>query len=140
MGRSERQAGMSGVRTAILSDRPRTGRVPMNYNLEIDDVGYGCPPMATRWKKGECGNPDRKYKRSAKNIQSIMAEIFESQLEISENSVTRRITFLEAILLKLYIKASSGDRKAFKVLMNYIKFFNHGRPVDEEIIVEYRDY
>lgn len=100
-------------------------------------VGYKRPPKETQWKKGQCGNPKRQYKRRKRSIIETIDALFENQVEIVENGQTRRISSFEAIVLQLWSKVMSGDRKAANVFMMYLKFANSGGCDKEEFIFEF---
>src|SRR5262249_28944974 len=40
------------------------------------EVGYCRPPKAARWKKGQCGNPNRIRKRAPKRVVEMIDEFF----------------------------------------------------------------
>jgi hypothetical protein len=44
----------------------------MNIPSEKYAVGYGRPPEHSKWKKGQCGNPARIRKRTAKPIVAMI--------------------------------------------------------------------
>ena len=104
-------------------------------------IGYGRPPKETQWKKGQCGNPKRIRKRAPKRIARIIHDAFEEKIDIAENGVARRVSVFEAIALQLWLKATSGDRRALSVLFSYLKHFS---PDDDdtgfEIVYVDNDY
>jgi Family of unknown function (DUF5681) len=75
-------------------------------------VGYKRPPEKGRWKKGQSGNPRRRYPaRSISAVEMIDGELLRP-IDVVENGVTRRVSTLEAIILQLWRKEVSGDRRA----------------------------
>jgi hypothetical protein len=66
------------------------------------EVGYGRPPKATRWKKGQCGNPNRVRKRARKRAVEMIDEFFAVEIDVVENGISRRVTNFEAIVLQLW--------------------------------------
>jgi hypothetical protein len=41
-------------------------------------VGYKRPPQHSQWKKGQCGNPKRQYKRAPKGTVALIDAAFEA--------------------------------------------------------------
>ena len=82
----------------------------MNLRQKDYEVGYKRPPQHTQWKKGQCGNPKREYKRAPKGTVALIDAAFEARIDIVENGASRRVSVLEAILIQLWIKEMSGDK------------------------------
>lgn len=74
-------------------------------------VGKGQPPLATRWKAGQSGNP-RGRPKGAKNLVTIFDEALSQKLEIQENGKVRKISAREGIVRRLVNQALKGDIKA----------------------------
>jgi Family of unknown function (DUF5681) len=87
------------------------------------EVGYGRPPKSTRWKKGQCGNPNRVRKRAPKRVVEMIDEFFAAEIDIVENGISRRVSNFEAIVLQLWRKAVTGtSKRAVNVLLKYLEF------------------
>jgi len=102
-------------------------------------VGYKNPPQQTRWKKGQCGNPKRQYRRAPKGTVALIDAAFEKQIDIVENGASRRVSAFEAILLQLWKKEMAGDKRATAVRLQYQAFVERrcGKP-EAEFIVEHQ--
>jgi hypothetical protein len=87
-----------------------------------DDVGYKRPPKTTQWKKGQCGNPRRQYKRVPKGTVALIDAEFAKQIDIVKNGQSRRVSVFEAILLQLWTKEMSGNKRAVDVRLKYQEF------------------
>lgn len=74
-------------------------------------VGYGKPPLGTRFKKGRSGNP-RGRPRKPDTLQAIMLEEVTSKVPIRENGRTKRVTPTHAMIKQLKAAGLSGDAKA----------------------------
>ncbi len=77
------------------------------------EVGYRKPPVNTRFRKGESGNPNGRP-RGTRNFSSIFAKSFREKVVISENGKRKTITKLEAATKQLANKAASGDLVALR--------------------------
>ena len=86
------------------------------------EVGYGRPPKRTQWQKGQCGNPKRIRKQNPKPVVEMIDEFFAGEIDIVENGISRRVSNFEAIILRLWIKAMAGKKRAANVLLQYQAF------------------
>jgi hypothetical protein len=84
------------------------------------EVGYGKPPKATRFRKGQSGNP-RGRKRSGENYLSIFKRLVTKQVRVSDNGVQRRLSFAEAIILKNYQAALRQDQTAMSNVFRLVE-------------------
>ena len=94
----------------------------MNLRQKDDEVGYKRPPKQTQWKKGQCGNPKRQYQRAPRGTVALIDAAFEKQIAIVEKGESRRVSVFEAILLQLWTKEISGDKRATAVRLKYQEF------------------
>lgn len=82
-------------------------------------VGYGKPPVATRFKKGESGNRSGRPKPQAdkaslgKELVAAMSEL----ITVTENGRQKKITKLQAALKQISNKAALGDTKSLRLLV-----------------------
>jgi hypothetical protein len=60
---------------------------------EESRIGYGRPPVATRFRKGVSGNP-RGRPKGARNIATVVAATLGERISITENGRRKRITKL----------------------------------------------
>jgi hypothetical protein len=96
-------------------------------------VGYGLPPVKSRWKKGQCGNPNRKRRRRPPTMKEMIDSFFSTEIWVTENGVRRRCSAFEAIVSQLCIKADAGNRRAARALLRYVEF-TKGQGGSREII------
>ena len=90
------------------------------------DVGYGRPPLRSRWKKGQSGNSRKKPKRS-ENVIEILDRLLLSPVVLALNGETQRVPAIEAIVSQLQLKELSGNSKASRTLLRYQRLANeHG--------------
>lgn len=74
-------------------------------------VGYGAPPLASRWPKGVSGNP-RGPRKKNRTRRYMLEQVAYRIHEISEGNKRKRKTALEIILLRLRTKAIEGNKAA----------------------------
>lgn len=93
-------------------------------NEQEDDykVGKGKPPKATRFKKGQSGNPKGRPKGS-QNPATIFNRIAREVITVTENGRTRKLTKLEGIILQAHNKALAGKPKSVSDYLNLYKAF-----------------
>lgn len=78
------------------------------------EVGKGRPPVSTRWKPGQSGNPKGRPK-GAKNFATLWSEGLNQKVRIRENGRVRKITRAEGIVTQVLNQALKGDIKAAAV-------------------------
>ena len=83
-------------------------------------VGYGKPPIHSRFKKGQSGNPKGRQKGS-KNLSTLMEHALDEPVTIKENGSQKVITKREAFLKQLVNKAASGDLRSIQLAINYLQ-------------------
>lgn len=79
-------------------------------------VGYGRPPVRTRFAKGKSGNP-RGRPKGAKNLTTLLADELNRKIAIREGDVTKRVTKREAMVKRICESALKGDHKALMAIM-----------------------
>lgn len=82
-----------------------------------EGTGYKRPPTATRWKKGQSGNPTGKKKGTPNLKTDLMSELGEF-IQITESGAPRRITKQRALLKSLAARGIQGDTKAANLVLN----------------------
>jgi hypothetical protein len=85
-------------------------------------IGYKRPPKASQWKKGQSGNPKGGRKHTMLNAVETIDRLFAKQIDIVEHGMKRRISVLEAILLRLWANEIAGDKRAAAVRLKYEEF------------------
>src|SRR5215467_1576536 len=91
---------------------------PPRHSLGNYTVGRGRPPVATRWKPGQSGNPKGRPQGS-KNLLTILDKALNKKIRIQENGKWRTITTREAIATRLVHDSIKGNIRAIAFLLNY---------------------
>ena len=108
------------------------------------DVGYCKPPVATRFKPGQSGNPTGRPKGSP-NLKTMFEKILKETISLREGNVTKKITKAEAVVRGLVIGAMKGDTRSQMTLFRLAEQIGQfeERPatthVIERVIVDARD-
>jgi hypothetical protein len=87
-----------------------------NLSYAGGPVGYKKPPAKHQFKKGQ-KPPGSGRKKGGKNLETLFYEIMDGEILITENGKKRRVSFLEACLLKARGRALQGS------LLDTIRFF-----------------
>ena len=86
------------------------------------EVGYGRPPVHTRFKPGQSGNPKGRRKGS-KSPKAVLEEVLARPITILEGGRRRTVKQVEAIFMALTAKALRGDLRAanqvFKLMTQF---------------------
>ena len=101
-------------------------------------VGYGRPPMMTRFRPGQSGNP-RGRPKGARNLSTVLAAALSERVAITENGRRRRITKLEAAVKQLVNRAASGEARATQLLLALVQA-NEARPPNRRQSAQRRRY
>jgi hypothetical protein len=84
-----------------------------------EGTGYKRPPLGSRWKKGQSGNPSGR-KRGTPNLKTdLLAELAEV-IQINEGGSSKRITKQRALLKSLAARAIQGDSRAANLILSLV--------------------
>lgn len=97
-----------------------------------NDVGYCKPPKHTQFKPGRSGNP-RGRPKGAKNETTILREILNKRIAIREGGRTRKVSVLEAMLMKYVEDALKGNPKTATFVLNRYRLAEGGSPETSEM-------
>src|SRR5580692_11879287 len=84
-----------------------------------DGVGYGRPPKATQFKKGQSGNP-RGRPKGSRPVGAVLQEILGQRIAVTENGRTRRLPALEVMLRRLANDAMRSEPSALKLMLSLV--------------------
>jgi Family of unknown function (DUF5681) len=93
-------------------------------------VGYRRPPVGTRFRPGQSGNP-RGRPKGARNLSTVVAAALSERVAVNENGRRRRITKLEAAVKQLVNRAASGEARATQLLLALVQV-NEARPAQQD--------
>lgn len=99
--------------------------------LPIEDesyvVGYGKPPLHSRFQPGRSGNKAGRRK-GVRNLKTDVQRTLQMQIKIKEGGRTRRRSTQEGALMVLREKALQGDARALDHLLALATRFNNDSP------------
>ena len=81
-------------------------------------VGYGKPPVETRFQKGQSGNPEGRP-RGKKQLVALLAEALSGRTGYPKPNGSW-MTYAEAIFASLVAEAAGSDLKAKKLLFDVL--------------------
>jgi hypothetical protein len=105
---------------------------------KVPRVGYRSPPRASQFKPGQSGNPKGRPK-GAKNEATILRELLYRKIPVNQGGKIRRITVLEAILLRFTEDSLKGNTKSAAFLLNRQRAVADPTPESEDLTTDDRD-
>jgi hypothetical protein len=84
------------------------------------DIGYGKPPVATRFPKGTSGNPGGRPRRS-ETADTLLAKILARKVTVRDGNGVQKLTVLETMLRSLANSAARGDLRATKLILERVE-------------------
>src|SRR2546421_6463789 len=84
------------------------------------EIGYGKPPLHTRFQKGRSGNPNGRP-RGRKNMSTLLSDALNGSVIVVENGRRKKITKREAIVTQLVNKSASADLKATQIVLAMLR-------------------
>jgi Family of unknown function (DUF5681) len=91
--------------------------MPKNYA-----VGKGKPPVHTRFKKGQSGNPSGrpKGKVTVADADTVFDQVLSAQIPVSQNGRPRKMSKIRALCVGTVHDALKGDRAARKLVFDHV--------------------
>ncbi|WP_339952221.1 DUF5681 domain-containing protein [uncultured Albimonas sp.] len=83
------------------------------------EIGYARPPAESRFKPGQSGNSKGRPKGS-KNLSSILEDSLFGPVPVTIGGRSTTVPAIEAIMLRLRIKALEGDLRAIEKVMKVL--------------------
>src|SRR4051812_27672645 len=79
-------------------------------------AGFCRPPLHTRFKPGQSGNPSGRVKGS-KNLKSLFHQILNEHIPLIDGTQSKSVTKAEALMRRLIVGALKGDGRSLTTLM-----------------------
>jgi hypothetical protein len=103
----------------MRSARKNKGRTKRQNNMQTKSntgVGYGRPPMETRFKPGTSGNPSGRPKGARSLKTDLLHELAEST-EFNDSGITTTVTKQLALVKTLVKNAIAGEPRAMNTVL-----------------------
>lgn len=84
------------------------------------EVGFGKPPLHTRFKPGQSGNPKGRKKKS-ETMNDVVRRVFEEKVKIRDANGSRSVPALEVLVRCLKREAINGKVASAKTLMPLVR-------------------
>src|SRR5216684_3003903 len=96
-------------------------------------VGYGQPPLASRFKPGTSGNAKGRPKGS-KNFKTLIKQAMTASISIQEGQTSRRVSKIEGVVLRQLQSALKGNERsamaAIKMAMLLVGLLEDNTPAE----------
>jgi hypothetical protein len=79
-------------------------------------VGYKSPPVRSRFKPGQSGNPSGRTKGS-QNFRTLFNKILNEEVSLREGQEVKKISKAEAVLRSVVVGALKGDLRSMAMLL-----------------------
>ena len=104
------------VRTAPPPAELRATEEPSRHKTSDYVVGYGRPPVHTRFKPGTSGNPKGRPK-GARGLNTLARELLTQKVPVRTASGERKMHRIEAVLHKTFELALKGNPRALSQIL-----------------------
>lgn len=81
-------------------------------------VGRGRPPLHSRWKPGQSGNPGGRRK-GRRNVKTELKDIVSKKITIRDGETEEKVSLFAANLLAHGIKGAKGDVRSSGLFINH---------------------
>ncbi len=109
------------------------------------EIGYGKPPIHTRFVKGKSGNPNGRprkgfygHRSQRSHIRDDMERLLLLRIHAPEGGRTKRITIQRAQIRDLVNRAIDGHTRSIHQLWSLIRRFGLDREPDDPTVDEFR--
>lgn len=86
---------------------------------ENEKIGYGRPPVASRFKPGQSGNPKGRPKGTL-NLKTDLRNELSEKIQIREGQRSLKVSKQRAMLKALVAEALKGDARAANVVLTLV--------------------
>ena len=118
-------------------DHGQPPKIPPSYA-----IGRGRPPVHSRFKPGQSGNPKGRRK-GARNKRTVVEQALNKRITIREDGRKRSLSKFEVLVLTMLNKALQGDVKTqialFGVLRSFGMIGEEPEPTATEPVTAYDD-
>ncbi|WP_375462181.1 DUF5681 domain-containing protein [uncultured Enterovirga sp.] len=91
-------------------------------------VGYKRPPVHSRFKSGQSGNPKGRSPKS-KNADTLLLAELDRKITITENGMSRTLTKREAFIARLVNGALKGRNREIAIVAKLVREVSPADPI-----------
>lgn len=103
------------------------------------EIGYGKPPIATRWKPGQSGNPNGRPKRE-RDPNKVMLDALMVTVPVRVSGRVKHMTKLELLTGNLVNDAIKGNPTARRLVADTLrKMRSEHAFMDDEQLAKFRE-
>src|SRR6266852_6397810 len=102
------------------------GEKSASDNTAHAPVGYGQPPLASRFKPGTSGNAKGRPKGS-KNFKTLIKQAMTASISIQEGQTSRRVSKIEGVVLRQLQSALKGNERSAMAAIKMAMLVGHLR-------------
>ena len=103
-----------------MSDQSQAPKPSKQNGAQTFSVGYGRPPVHSRFKAGQSGNPKGRRK-GQRNVRTVVDGELSQRIKVREGNRTRSLTKLDGFVVTLVNAALKGDPKASASLITLLR-------------------
>jgi hypothetical protein len=93
-----------------------------NNNHTSYEIGYGRPPLHSRFKRGQSGNPaGRRRNTESERGRQLLRQEANRLVTLREGDKVVRVTALQATVRSLFYAAAKGNPSAQRMVLNAIQ-------------------
>jgi hypothetical protein len=96
---------------------PKSSKRSHEHDNEEYKVGYGKPPIHTRFKLGQCGNP-RGRPAGRPGMAAVLQAVLDQKVPVIEGGKAKKMSKREMMLVTAVNRAIKGDAKALMAVIN----------------------
>ena len=111
---------------------------PEPGSMSESGVGYRRPPIATRFKPGQSGNPKGRA-RGTVNLQTILNKILNERVSVREGTRLRKVSKAEAILRGIVVNAMKGDPRAIAAMFKIAEQPGQLQDVVQKLVLRWKE-
>lgn len=94
------------------------------------EIGYGRPPVHTRFRKGQSGNPKGRP-RGRRSIGAELDRILCQQIAVREGGAAASVTKRQALLMSLLTSAIKGNTRSATLVLRLVEMRDQERDRDQ---------
>jgi Family of unknown function (DUF5681) len=133
-----------------MTDDQNDGPEPLDRSGPVGDdacdgprpektVGYGCPPVATRFKPGQSGNP-RGRPKGSKGVDQVLRQALDRRVPDPRRGGRHTVSMLELIVEGLVLAAARRDPRMIRLLVGLVdRYAPSGAPQPASLEIEAKD-